>query len=129
LDTDLDTVGPLKFRKTIDNKGSTTGGEGRNRTHTAYTSHSLSTVFIITDALKIKGSIRYVKVNLNWLLITPFYSLPLWFAGISAGTFSRCFKTQTYNLRSLIGNVREAKGEAGLSWSEASRAEPIKEAA
>jgi hypothetical protein len=64
------------------------GGEGRNRTHTAYTSHSQLTVFIITDALKIKGSIHYVKVNWNWLFVTLFYSLPLWPAGISAGTFS-----------------------------------------
>jgi len=32
VDTVLDTVGSLKFRKTLENKGLTIGGEGRNRT-------------------------------------------------------------------------------------------------
>jgi len=58
------------------------------------TSHSQSTVCIITDALKIKGGIRYVKDNLDWLSITPFYSPPMSPAGISAGTFlgELCFR-------------------------------------
>ncbi|MGH7989613.1 MAG: hypothetical protein ACREDS_05375 [Limisphaerales bacterium] len=51
------------------------------------TSHSKSTVYIITDALKIKAFLRYVKHNFSRLFLTPFYSQPMKFAGISAGTF------------------------------------------
>jgi len=53
------------------------------------TSHSQSTVYIITDALRIKGSIRYVKDNFDRLSVTPFYSPPIRLAGTAAGTFDQ----------------------------------------
>jgi hypothetical protein len=53
------------------------------------TSHSKSTVYIITDTLKIKVLFCYVKLNSNRLLLTPFYSHLIRFAGTSAGTFPK----------------------------------------
>jgi hypothetical protein len=51
------------------------------------TSHSKSTVYIITVALKIKAFLHYVKNNFSRLFLTPFYSQPMRFAGTPAGTF------------------------------------------
>jgi hypothetical protein len=50
------------------------------------TSHSKSMIYIITNALKIKGLLHYVNDNSSRLFLTPFYSQPLEVAGTSAGT-------------------------------------------
>ena len=56
------------------------------------TSHSKSTVYIITVTLKIKGLMRCVKHNFDTLILTQFYSPQIRFAGTSAGTFRpRCY--------------------------------------
>ena len=67
------------------------GGEGRNRTRPAFHKPLEINGLNHHRCLDIKGVCDLSQVNSNRLFLTPFYSLPMRFAGISAGTFTDLF--------------------------------------